>query len=68
MDDDGGTAALIRGYDGYGEVYYYSENLSLFSPLKEGDVISMKGHGEEIDSWEYVIKNRIRLKKSRLFF
>lgn len=56
LDDDGGTAALIRGYDGYGEVYYYSENLSLFSPLKEGDVISMKGHGEEIDSWEYVIK------------
>ena len=56
LDDDGGTVALIRGYDGYGEVYYYSENLSLFSPLKEGDVISMKGHGEEIDSWEYVIK------------
>ena len=56
LDDDGGTVALIRGYDGYGEVYYYSENLSLFSPLKEGDAISMKGHGEEIDSWEYVIK------------
>lgn len=56
LDDDGNTVSLIRGYDGYGEVYYYSENLDLFSPLKEGDVISMKGHGEEIDSWEYVIK------------
>lgn len=56
LDYDGNTVSQIHGFDGYGEVYYYSENIDLFSSLKEGDIITMKGHGEKIDSWEYVIK------------
>lgn len=56
VDENGNLISELEGYDGFDKVYYYSENLSLFNGVKEGDVIKVYGRGEEVTRWEYEIK------------
>lgn len=56
LDEDGNIVSELVGYDGFDKVYYYSENLSLFNGVKEGDVLKVYGRGDEVTRWEYVVK------------
>ena len=56
INDDESICQEIMGYDGYDKVYYYSEDLHMFDGVKEGDVIRVYGRGEEVTSWEYLLK------------
>lgn len=55
LSEDGTEISVLRGYDGWGPVAYYSEELDMFEDVEQGDFVRLYGVSEKIARCEMVI-------------
>jgi hypothetical protein len=51
----GNEISVLRGFDGYGNVAYYSDDMNMFKNLKRGDLVNLYGTGEKVDRYDMVM-------------
>jgi len=63
LNSKGDIVALLRGYDGYGEMVFYSDDLTMFEGLNEGDLVNVYGFGNKVTKRPQIIVSIEDVKK-----